>query len=162
MGWYDVAQICLNGHIITNMAKKHTEHTQKFCDKCGAKTITECSQCKTPIRGYFHSEVVVIGISDEELKPPKYCHNCGKPYPWTENKLKKVKELIDSQKKLKKEEKERLKEAIQNCVEEIDMDLNSSIIKNTLPKIEKTAVEMVKNILADILSEAVKKQIFPS
>jgi hypothetical protein len=54
-GWYDTAQICINGHIINSMSKSHPEHNKKFCDKCGAQTITNCPNCNAPIRGYYHA-----------------------------------------------------------------------------------------------------------
>ena len=53
--WYDIAQICINGHVINSMSKSHPEHNKKFCDKCGAPTITNCPKCNTPIRGHYHA-----------------------------------------------------------------------------------------------------------
>ncbi len=53
-GRYDTAQICMNGHIINSMSKSHPEHNKEFCDKCGARTITKCPHCNTPIRGHYH------------------------------------------------------------------------------------------------------------
>ncbi len=53
-GWYDTAQICINGHVINSMSKSHPEHNKKFCDKCGEPTITNCPKCNAPIRGHYH------------------------------------------------------------------------------------------------------------
>ena len=52
--WYDTAQICINGHVINSMSISHPEHNKKFCDKCGALTITNCPKCNTPIKGHYH------------------------------------------------------------------------------------------------------------
>jgi hypothetical protein len=38
-GW-DVAQVCLNGHIITMYAKTMPKYSEEFCGKCGEKTVT--------------------------------------------------------------------------------------------------------------------------
>ena len=35
MSDYDVAQICLNGHVITELALK-PDYRQDFCSRCGA------------------------------------------------------------------------------------------------------------------------------
>jgi len=53
-GWYDTAQICTNGHVINSMARSEPKHNKKFCDKCGAKTIMNCPNCNSPIRGDYH------------------------------------------------------------------------------------------------------------
>ena len=53
-GWYDTAQICMNGHVINSMSISHPEHNKKFCDKCGAPTTTNCPKCNTPIKGHYH------------------------------------------------------------------------------------------------------------
>ena len=50
---YDTAQVCLNGHVITQFAETRPEHLKKFCDKCGATLINSnwfspmrfCSKC---------------------------------------------------------------------------------------------------------------------
>jgi hypothetical protein len=48
--WYDVAQICLNGHVINDSVKKYPQHNKKFCDKCGVATINNCPNCNTEIQ----------------------------------------------------------------------------------------------------------------
>jgi len=53
MSDYDVAQICLNGHVITELALK-PDYRQDFCSRCGARTITECEACHKGIRGFLH------------------------------------------------------------------------------------------------------------
>jgi hypothetical protein len=36
---YDVAEICLNGHLINEYAATHGDENQPFCNDCGAATI---------------------------------------------------------------------------------------------------------------------------
>jgi len=45
MGIYHLAQICKNGHVINTCADIHPERNQKYCEKCGALTITHCENC---------------------------------------------------------------------------------------------------------------------
>ena len=51
-GPYDVAQICLNGHVINAYAKSEPNRNQKFCDECGASTMMQCEQCNTDINTF--------------------------------------------------------------------------------------------------------------
>ena len=94
MGYYDVMQVCLNGHQITDNYNRYPEHRKDFCDKCGEKTITRCPKCNEPIRGDYHVEGV---LAIKETPVPEFCHKCGAPYPWTERKAK-IKEITQKEK----------------------------------------------------------------
>ncbi len=83
MGWYDVMQVCLNGHVITNSLKRHPEFGRDFCDKCGEETTSTCPQCGKDIQGEYHVEGV-FAIDTTPKVPPKNCKYCGNPYPWTQ------------------------------------------------------------------------------
>lgn len=73
----------MNGHQITSSYHTSSGIKKLFCDECGAKTIIACPECKAEILGHkFISGV--IGLWDTSV--PEFCHNCGKPYPWTKNK----------------------------------------------------------------------------
>ncbi|MBI5421778.1 TIGR02391 family protein [Candidatus Peregrinibacteria bacterium] len=80
MGYYDIQQVCLNGHQITDSYNKHPQFRKEYCDECGEKTIFECPNCNVPIRGDYHVEGVFGG---GETSVPKHCYSCGKPYPWS-------------------------------------------------------------------------------
>jgi hypothetical protein len=90
MGWYDTAQVCESGHVTNEATKERPAHSQKFCDKCGARTLTQCPGCKGDIRGEYHSEVVVIGPT---IPAPSFCHGCGTAYPWMQSRLMAAREL---------------------------------------------------------------------
>jgi hypothetical protein len=51
---YDVAQVCLNGHIVNFFAGSQPERNENFCSACGERTIVQCPHCKTKIRGQYH------------------------------------------------------------------------------------------------------------
>ena len=78
MGYYDVAQICINGHIINGHYNNYSEHNSEFCSECGKKTIIKCEKCGAKIRGYYNTDFYA-DLSN--LKLPKFCHNCGEMYP---------------------------------------------------------------------------------
>jgi hypothetical protein len=77
--WYDVMQVCRNGHKITGQSLQHPEDMRKKCPICGEGTITECPACGSKIQGYKHTPGFMY---PDNTKPPKFCHNCGKRYPW--------------------------------------------------------------------------------
>jgi len=78
--WYDVMQVCRNGHMITASAVDTPENKKARCPDCGAETTTTCPSCNADIPGYHH----LVGVAHWGPEaPPAYCHSCGDPYPWT-------------------------------------------------------------------------------
>ena len=89
--WYDMAQVCLNGHLITALAQTNPRLRKKICPVCGEPTLTECFICSAPIRGHYHGwQAVGLGPT----QPAAYCHECGTPYPWTQRTIKTAQERI--------------------------------------------------------------------
>lgn len=155
---YDVAQICVNGHVINSMSKTYPEHSSKHCDKCGAETITQCTSCKSEIRGFYHVSGV---LSFEEFLAPKFCPNCGKPYPWTEASLKLSFELTDELDELSADEKVTLKASIQEMIKESpNAVVAQTRFKKITAKVGKESLSALKEILVGVLSDAIKKTIF--
>lgn len=115
MGYYDVAQICLNGHVINRTSQRNPEFNKKFCDQCGAETISACPECNAPLQGEYH----VAGVADLSLHwPPadSFCHNCGKPYPWTQARLEAAEEFADILGDIPEKEREKLKQSLTDLV----------------------------------------------
>lgn len=157
--WYDIAQICLNGHIINRRVIDSPQHNQKYCAKCGTTTITNCQNCKTDIRGYYHREGV-YGFQRYSL--PGFCHNCGKSYPWTEAKIKAAQELTLGLDNLTQEEKENLNKSLNDIIRDTpETTVAATRVKKLFARIGKGVTEGFKNILVDIISEAAKKIIWP-
>jgi len=160
MGWYDVSQICLNGHTITRRASSSPQVLQKFCDKCGEATITNCPNCNTPIRGEYETDgVVFIGFSTPPA--PNFCHECGKPYPWTARKMATAKELSDELDELSKDEIEKLKSSLDDLVvDNPRTELAATRFKKIMSKVGKESYEMMKAVMIDMMSEAARKAVF--
>ena len=156
---YDVAQICLNGHVINSSSASSPLHNKKFCDKCGAQTITHCQYCDKSIQGYYHSPYIIIGSYNK----PNFCHECGKPYPWTEAKLSAAKELSDEFENLSPHERETLKKSLDDII--IDTPhtpVATTRFKKLMAKAGKVAADSLKEIIIDVASEATKKAIWGS
>lgn len=160
MGTYRTAQICLNGHEITTSADSSPELTENFCSKCGAATITKCPNCNAPIRGYYHVEgVLSLG---HKYKVPSYCHNCGKPYPWTKTALESAKALIDEDENLNSEEKKQFFETLPDLIVESPTpktQLATARFKKFISKVATYTADGVKSIIVNIASETIKKSL---
>ena len=91
-GGYDVAQVCLNGHVINARSESSPEDNTKYCADCGERTITSCQDCGEKIRGESTAPAFfATGYTDPA---PSYCIECGKPYPWTQSKIEAFRELV--------------------------------------------------------------------
>ncbi len=156
--FYDTAQICLNGHAINHAYHLYPEHNQDFCDKCGELTIFKCQNCETEIKGVYNVKGV-IGYRPD--KAPNFCHKCGKPYPWTVKKLDAIREIADELEELSTEEKEKLKNSLDDIIVETPKSEVAGLrFKKILGKLGRDSYESIKSILVDIASETIKKSLF--
>jgi hypothetical protein len=154
---YDVAQICLNGHVINSYSTDNPENNEKFCNRCGAPTITNCQKCNATIRGNS-----LDGFPDLHFAAPKFCSNCGNPYPWTQARLTAATEVIKDIKNIDESEKEILVTSITDLVKNTpSTPLAAERIKKILAKVGTTTASILRDILVDVLSEATRKAIFP-
>jgi len=160
MGWYDVSQICINGHTITDTANSSPELMQKFCDKCGESTISACPKCNISIRGEYQVEgMITVGSS---IPPaPHFCHECGHPYPWTLRKINAAKELGDELDELSAPEREKLKFSLDDLIKDSPKtEVATFRFKKIMSKVGKESYEAMKAIIIEIVTESVKKAIF--
>ena len=159
LGYYDVAQICMNGHMINESYKENPQRNQNFCDKCGEKTITKCENCGAEIRGRYK----MPGIADfrpKQEKVPKYCYNCGKMYPWTKSKLQALNEVIDLVDELEDDDKNELKEASELIsIDTPRTQVGVLKIKKYTDKISGVIGEKVQDLIVDIASETAIKSM---
>jgi hypothetical protein len=155
---YETALICRNGHVITTGLESRPEMYAEYCVRCGEATISECPNCHTRIRGYHRIKgIVVIG----GYVIPKFCHGCGKPYPWTERKMGAVYKLIDENKKLNSSEKEVLKKLMwEIIIESPEKDIAIEKAKRILQKMGNESIKLLKSLLIDFLPEVVIRQLF--
>lgn|SRR5574337_743231 len=156
MGYYKIAQICRNGHVQSTDVERHSPGPR--CEECGAEGITKCPHCAAPIHGYYHVEgVLAIG---ERFSPPKYCHNCGKPYPWTEVRLQALHELISEMEGVSAEEKQRLNGSRDDLIADTPRtEVAVTRFKKALARAGPEVAIAMKKILIEVGTEAVKKSL---
>lgn len=161
MGQYDTAQICLNGHVSNDSVGRSPQFNKKFCEICGEKTIVNCPQCSTPIRGDYISDHMIIGPSN--YTPPAYCYNCGNAFPWTEAKIKATMDLVKESKKLNAVEIKEFEESIKDIVRDTPKtQLGASRFKKILNKAGSETSHAIRETIVDIISETAKKIIWPN
>ena len=158
VGRYDAAQVCVNGHVITSIIALRPERRQKFCNECGAETITDCPTCVGSIKGAY----IGSDLSLAPYVPPGFCDNCGKPYPWTAARLNAARDLSDEIDAPTWEEREALKLSLDDIIRDTPQTaVASARFKRLAAKGGKEAGEGFKQILIGIVSETAKKMIWP-
>ena len=157
-GYYDVAQICTNGHVVNSSADSVPQSNQKYCTECGAATIMACPACDTAIRGKYYVPGIVGGW---HYHRPAYCYNCGQPYSWTTSSLEAANELADELESLTLEEREQLKNSFPDLLSNTPKSAVAEIrFKKIIKKVGSDAYDGLKTILVDVVSETVKKSLF--
>ena len=92
--------------------------------------------------------------------PPSFCHDCGKPYPWTEAKLKAARELTDLLENLSPEERDILKKTFDDIIRDTPQTaVAATKFKRIAAKVGKVAAEQLRQLIVDIASETAKKII---
>lgn len=154
---YNHATICLNGHVIS----KHDAHAQRYCSKCGAETFSYCPHCNAPIRGLLEIPGVAI-IGKRPYDTPYYCYECGSPYPWTEKILNSAIELLALDDELDEATKNLIKTAIPDLmVDTPTTPIATANYKKGISKAGQILTDSLHSLLADAVSETVRKILFP-
>jgi len=91
-----------------------------------------------------------------------FCHDCGKPYPWTEGRLKAARDLAGEMEKLDTSEREALSKSLDDLVRETPQtQVAVTRFKKLMTKAGSVAAESFRKILVDVLAETIKKQLWP-
>ena len=156
-GYYDIAQICENGHVTNSMAGDYPKGNKPYCDKCGSKTTTSCAACNTSIRGFYHADV----FSSIRYSAPAYCLHCGAPFPWAAAALEAAAQLTEELEGLTESDKKALKDALPDLVRQTPRTaLAESRFKRLMAKVGKDSYDAMRSVLTDVLSETIRKTIF--
>jgi hypothetical protein len=153
---YKIAQVCLNGHMVTSDIGNY-ELRSKFCRTCGTSTITACPKCNAGIRGYYYASGVLT-LGETPVYP--FCHECGSAYPWTEAKIKAARDMADELDELSQEERERLKGTLDDLTRNTPQTEVAVVrFKKLMTKAGKAGANAMRDIVVNIVSEAVKKAL---
>jgi len=157
---HDVAEVCLRGHVTTGGIHELSQYRRKHCPKCGEPTITECRECAAELIG---NPVDMLGFVTDSGESYIYdfCHNCGKPYPWTETRQHALYEAIEElSSTLNEEEIDKLKASVPDVIASTEKsDIAVARFKRIKERVGGPLGTMVINVLSNVATEYVKEQL---
>ena len=161
MAQYDTAQICRNGHLINSTIRLSPQRSKQFCDQCGIDTISNCDHCKAAIRGAFYYFRLNQPMASTTTPIPAFCEKCGKPFPWTESRWEAALDLAD-QLALDIPERTLLEKSIEELIRDTPKAPAEAMrFKNIVERAAPWAMDAFNRILISVLSEPVKRLIWP-
>lgn len=155
-------EICLNGHLINKKSQK-TVDPKAFCEKCGDKVIVSCQECGKLIRGTSQIFDINDGYPEKIFTKPNYCRFCGEPYPWTKMILENAFDLISQDDNLSKNDKDLIKSYLPDLLKDTSKaPIVATKFKNLMTSATSVVKDMMYDIMIDVLSEPIKRTIYPS
>src|SRR6266478_2477962 len=152
---YDVAHVCLNGHVTNGFSRSSPEFNETFCSNCGERTITVCPACNHAIRGQIAGSMIV------SFPAPSFCHNCGEAYTWTARTLTAAGELAEELENLGTEEKQILSKSLDDLVRDTPKTSVALVrFKNIMRKAGGLAAEQLKRTLREFATDSVREPLF--
>jgi hypothetical protein len=157
--WFDRALTCVNGHLLNDQAEGTPRRNSPFCPLCGEGTLDACLGCGASVRGRYHD----AGRQARPLaRPPRYCHECGEPYPWTEERLQAARQLADEVEGLSDRERELLKQSLRDLLSDNPRtELAAVRFKRLVGKAAKEGGRALGNMALDLASETAKRVLLP-
>ncbi|EGP5212326.1 MULTISPECIES: DUF2321 domain-containing protein [Enterococcus] len=153
-------KVCLNGHQLSVTSISPSD-PDEFCSKCGLQVISTCQNCHAPIPGWYENEEIMY-IGKRTASLPSYCSKCGKPHPWIQTILDNAAELIALDTELSEPEKIAIKASIPDLlVETPKTPIAEAKFKIYFAKMGQVVKTGMYNLIVDVISESVKKSIFP-
>lgn len=157
MGFYHTAQVCINGHLITDSFDNHPEFRKNYCPECGAETITKCPSCGAEIHGDYDCGIVVIGGTPSV---ESYCYNCGEPYPWTKSAIENATLLIQEEEELSEQLKASVVESLPDIITETPKtNLAVVRLKKCFASAGKFTADAIRQFVIDFGCEFAKKSL---
>ena len=163
---YDVQQVCENGHQITDCYEINPEKRRKFCEECGAATMTACPNCDSKIQG------AQIGVSQSWVEArtgahtihreipadvPRYCQHCGKAFPWTQTKIQTAIQILAEFGELNDQEKETIERDVENIAKDVpEAELSARRIKRILKKCGNAGYEVLMELASRTAAKILK------
>jgi hypothetical protein len=115
------------------------------CTKCGVPCINSCPNCKAPIRGKEKYSAAIYEC-------PSFCHGCGHPYPWMEDKLRTARDLLFHDDQLSYEERTELWGLLRYVMSSPKAELAPAKSKLIAIRIQKAAAP-IKDFVTDLLAK---------
>ena len=151
---YYTALVCPNGHVTSSMLELSPEDDQPFCSECGQGTIRVCPSCGAQIHGSPGDTVVW------SYNPPKYCHACGAPYPWTAAALTAGNELAQILEGLSPADRQGLVASFDDLTRDTPRTAVAVLrTKTLLGRLTREGATALRQILVAVATDEVKRQM---
>ena len=158
MGYYHIAQICRNGHMVNDKADTNQARNKNFCPDCGAETITACPECGANIHGDY--DVLGLAVIGAITPVDSFCYNCGAPYPWTKAALLAASGLIYEEENIPDDLKDRTVETLRDIISETpNTTLATTRLKKCLISSGTFVAEGLRQFVIDFGCELAKRTL---
>lgn len=154
--------ICTKGHQLGYLFFEYPD--EKYCELCGSSLISSCQNCNKVITGWINnSSEDFIDFPPDSMDVPKFCKFCGDPYPWTKQIIDDSVELLALDADLSDDDKKLIKDSIPDLIiESSSTPLAEAKFKKGISSAALFVKDAIRNLLVDVVSETVKKSIFPN
>lgn len=154
---YDTALICRNGHIVNDAMEFVPADNKKFCSKCGVAAMSACPSCSAAIQGLRRDGSSTHGL----FTAPGYCRECGEAFPWTKAQLNSLSQLL-AMTDATAEDQAALRDSLPSiAAESPSTPVAIAQWRKFLASAGKQMGELIRGVLVEVASEAVKKKLFP-
>jgi hypothetical protein len=155
-----VAQICLNGHVITHRALRADE-LQPFCSQCGKETLVKCATCGETIRGTLADDEQ--GGEPVAYARPSYCPACGGAYPWTTAQIDAARELAKGLEGLSARECEELAASLDELIADTPRaSLAATQFNRLVAKARGAGARALRKLAVELAAETAKQHVSSS
>lgn len=155
--------VCNNGHILEATLASATD-LPRDCPLCAALLIAACPGCREPILGV---PVPARGSSADDFRSgpvpfaaPRYCHCCGRPFPWTERVVSAVRAAIRQIGALDAHERDQLRRSIDHIIHETPQTRLAVLrINAVLSRIGGESASALRELILSIAGDGVKQHL---
>lgn len=157
--------VCLEGHLVSDAPAPGSAAVERLCPQCAVPVIAECPGCREPILGVPGSAYRLPGLGGVEpgarpLLPPRYCHCCGRPFPWTERVVSAVRTAIRELRMLDAFERDQLRRSLDHIIHETPQTGAALVrINAALTRIGGETADRLRELLMSVATESVRTQL---
>jgi hypothetical protein len=161
--YYDIAQVCVGGHMVNYHSLETPQHDKPFCPSCGRPTTKECQNCHAQIQGEYqvpNSTAVFVGFSAPE-RGPNFCHACGSSYPWTEEAIESAQLLAEELDMLDEPDRQALAMLIPDLVHEGPRTAAATVrFRRLVAKAGEAVPGLMKDLLVNVAAESARRALW--
>ncbi len=92
--------------------------------------------------------------------PPRYCHACGAPYPWTASAIAALREMAEAAAGLSEDDRSKLAASIDDLIRDTPKtELAAQRFKQLASKLAQGTWESMRAVIVSVATEAAKTKL---